>query len=70
MSRLPVLVMRGQLRKLRDSAIEAGAHSGFAWFLFEEVLDRLDCGKSFDCDAFRRLHELAGKRPSETSTQG
>ena len=70
MSRPPVLVMRAQLRKLRDSAIDAGAHAGFAWFLFEEVLDRLDCGKSFDCDAFRRLHELASKRPSEAATQG
>lgn len=53
--------MHAEIHQMRADAVKRGADEDFADYLRAEILDRIDSGRSFDCDAYRCLYELSRK---------
>lgn len=62
--------MRDAIEERAHQAIEAGADPAFVAYLFTHIVERIDSGRSFDCDEYRCLHELSSKSAREPAAQG
>jgi hypothetical protein len=51
--------MAASIAELCRKALDKGADAAFVTYLHDGITERIDSGRSFDCDEYRALEELA-----------